>query len=421
VKSILWLAILCASADAATAWAQGMNVLYNFGAEGYSPGKGINMDSHGRIYGTTQYGGDENCDGGGPPGCGVVFRFEKSGSGWTYTALYDFTTQYSAFPMDPGMPTAANGRVYDVTFLGGEYSNGMVFDLSPSATAAPSESALWDFNSVYQFTGNNDGGGPSPLSPLVFDAQGDVYGAAVGGGTYNDGVIYELTPSGNGWTQSVLYNFTGCEDGAFPSGIVFDKQGNIYGTTAAGGSSQCGDRNGCGTVFKLSPSQSGWTESTLHAFQNGTDGCPSGPLFRDSRGNLYGITTEGGPDNNGGTVWELSPKNGSWSFSVLHDFNFFTVGYYGPYAPNMDAAGNLWGTVSWGGANETGVLFRLKPSKNGKWTFTDVYDFATRGGTGAGCYPNGTPMLDSNGNLYGVTQLCGADGEGTIWEYKPRK
>lgn len=398
--------------------AQTLNVLYNFGSNGYSPGKGITMDAYGRIYGTTQYGGDLNCDGGGPPGCGVVFRLARSGSGWVYTPLYNFTTQYSFSPMDSGVPTvAANGAVYDVTFLGGQYSNGMVFNLRPSPSRPTSAISFWNFDSVYQFTGNNDGGGPSPVSPLVFDANGNIYGAA-GGGATGYGVVYELTPSGNGWTESVLYNFTGCADGAYPAGITFDSEGNMYGTTGAAGGQQCGARNGCGTVFKLTPTQSGWTETTLYAFHNGTDGCASGPLYRDHAGNLYGITEQGGPDNNGGTVWELSPADGGWSFNVIYAFNFFTVGYYGPFAPTMDASGNLWGVVNWGGANDTGMLFKMTQA-NGAWTFTDAYDFSPRSGGAAGCYPNGTPVMDASGNLYGVTQLCGVDEEGTIWEYTP--
>jgi uncharacterized repeat protein (TIGR03803 family) len=412
--------IFAATIIAMPAHAQTLTVLHNFALDkdGASPGKGITMDQHGRFYGTTQYGGDLNCDGGGPPGCGVVFRLANPGSGWIYTPLLHFTTQYSAFPMDPGVPAIApDGSLYDVTVFGGQYSNGMVFNLRrPSTTSPASMPSSWNFNSVYQFTGNNDGGGPSPVSPLLFDGQGNIYGAA-GGGVYGDGVIYKLTPSGNGWTEGALHTFTGC-DGAFPSGITFDSKGNMYGTTSAGGGPQCGYRDGCGTIFKLTPARSGWTETTLYDFQEGTDGCHSGPLFRDPAGNLYGITTEGGPDNNGGTVWELSPTNGGWSFSVLHAFNFFTVGYYGPYAPTMDAAGNIWGVVNWGGANETGMLFRLMPS-NGVWKFSDVYDFAPRGGQGGGCYPNGTPVLGANGNLYGVTQLCGTFGEGTLWEFRP--
>jgi uncharacterized repeat protein (TIGR03803 family) len=164
--------------------------------------------------------------------------------------------------------------------------------------------------------------------------------------------------------------------------------------------------------------QSGWTETTLYAFRNGIDGCPSGPLHRDPAGNLYGVTTEGGPDNSGGTVWQLSPANGGWNFTVLHAFNFFTVAYSGPYPPITDAAGNVWGTVSSGGANDTGMLFKLTPS-NGSWTFTDAYDFAPRSGDEPGCYANGSPVMDSSGNLYGVTQLCGAFEGGTIWEYTP--
>ena len=403
--------------------AQTLTVLHNFGNEGADPGKGITMDQHLRFYGTTQYGGDLSCGGeqaggGGPAGCGVVFRLANSGSGWVYTPLYDFTSQYSDFPMDPGVPTIApDGSLYDVTYLGGQYdSNGMVFNLRPSPTRPPSVLSFWNFDSVYQFMGSNDGGGPSPLSPLVFDAQGNIYGAA-GGGVYGYGVVYKLTPSRDGWTQSVLYAFSGCTDGAYPLGITFDNEGNMYGTTAGAGTPQCGYR-GCGTIFELTPTRSGWTETTLYAFRNGIDGCSSGPAFRDPAGNLYGITIEDGPDNNGGTVWELSPTNGGWTFSVIHAFNFYTVGWYGPYAPTMDATGNLWGVVNSGGANDTGMLFKLTPT-NGGWTFTDAYDFAPYGGAGSGCFPNGTPLLDASGNFYGVTQLCGLYDEGTLWEFTP--
>lgn len=397
-----------------SAQAQTMTVLYNFGNAGFQPWQGLNLVSNGRIYGTTLYGGDENCDGGGPPRCGVVFKFAKAGSGWVYSPLYYFTTQYSAFPMDAGVPTVApNGSVYDTTFLGGEYDgNGMIFSLRPSATRPPSANSLWNFNSVYQFQGLDDGSNPNPQSPLVFDAQGNFYGTGSGGGPSNYGVIYKFTPSGDSWTENILYSFTGFNDGAYTSGIVFDSAGNMYGTTGAAGS------NLCGTIFELSPTGSGWTETTLYSFRSGIDGCPSSPLYRDSAGNLYGISLERGPDNNGGTVWELSPTNGSWTFTVLHAFNFETSAFGGPYPPTMDSHGTLWGTINAGGANQTGMLFKLTQS-NGNWTFTDVVDFAPRGGGAPGCYPVGSPQIDSGGNLYGGAQMCGNSDGGTIWEYTP--
>jgi hypothetical protein len=155
---------------AVPAQAQTLTVLHNFALDedGASPGKGIAVDGHGRFYGTTQYGGDLNCDGGGPAGCGGVFRLAYSGSGWIYTALYDFTTQYGAFPMDSGVPTIApDGSLYDVTLFGGQDNSGMVFHLSRPAPPSPAYTpAFWNFNPVYQFTGNDDGGGPSPLSPF---------------------------------------------------------------------------------------------------------------------------------------------------------------------------------------------------------------------------------------------------------------
>jgi hypothetical protein len=394
---------------ALAAHAQTFTVLHNFTDQndGGSPAAGMTVDSHGTFYGTTEYGGDLSCDGGGPPGCGVLFKFKNTGSGWVLTPIHAFND--SQFPTYPGVPAVgSDGNLYDVTFLGGTYSSGRVF------TVIPLPFGRWAYKVLYQFTGGSDGGCPTTLAPVLFDSAGNIYGAATCGGPTNSGVVYKLTRSNTGWKESVLYSFTGGNDGSNPHGITFDAAGNIYGVAADGGGNQnCGFNKGCGTIYKLTPSPSGWTETTLHTFQQGVDGGHSGPLIRDKAGNLYGITEQYGPNNNGGTVWELSPSNGGWTLSVLYAFPTATVDDYGPYALTMDTAGNLYGISNEGGLYSRGFLFKLAPS-NGGWTYTDLHDFG-----GEGCYPQGAVLLDTAGNLYGGTQFCGTYGYGVLWKFTP--
>ncbi len=398
---------------APTASAQGIVVLYAFDTSAASPAAGLTVDQRGNFYGTTVFGGDLGCDLGGNPGCGTVYKFQNLES---FTVLYQFNGLTGPFATLPGPVTiAADGSLYGTDYLGGTFHDGFVYSLRPSLTPPRSTLAFWTLHSIHQFTGGNDGGGPAHAAPLVFGADGNLYGAA-GGGLNGAGVIFELTRSGNSWTENVLYNFTGGSDGSEPTGIIFDNEGNMFGTAAAGANQQCQFGSGCGAIFKLTHTQSGWTETTLHTFQEGTEGGHSGPLYRDPAGNMFGLNNDSGPDNGGGTLWELSPNNGSWSFSVLHAFPNTLVGYYGPFAPTMDSAGNLYGVVNWGGGNNTGFLFEASPSGGG-WAFTDLFDFEPRGERSVGCYPNGTPVLDSGGNIYGVTQLCGSIGWGTIWEF----
>jgi uncharacterized repeat protein (TIGR03803 family) len=200
--------------------------------------------------------------------------------------------------------------------------------------------------------------------------------------------------------------------------VIFDSAGNLYGTTYSGGA------NNCGTVYELSPSGSTWTETVLYSFQCGfgvpDGGAPVGGLIFDAAGNLYGTTNIGGT-NNGGTVFELSPSGGgNWTFQVLYglpyngDFDFI---YYGPTGSlAMDAAGNLYGTGLMDGASGSGNVFKLTPS-NGSWIYTDLYDF--RGPEGA--YPWGDVVLDAHGNLYGTASAggenqCNGNGCGVVWE-----
>jgi len=199
----------------------------------------------------------------------------------------------------------------------------------------------------------------SSISKAIFVGQ-----RCKAAGPASAGARYELMYSSGGWTETVLHNFSAGQDGAIPNGVILDSAGNLYGTTQGwfGGT---GDR--FGKVFQLVPSGSGWNENVLYTFQDGADGAvPAAGLVMDQQGNLYG-TTSGGVAGGAGTVFELSPSGGGWTFNLLYSFS----GCYGPlisvFPPGcgsqdsliIDSAGNLYGTTVSPGANGLGSVFEL--------------------------------------------------------------
>jgi uncharacterized repeat protein (TIGR03803 family) len=242
--------------------------------------------------------------------------------------------------------------------------------------------------------------GTGAFAPLVVDAAGNLYGILQYDGAYGAGSVYELQRSGGGWNFKVLYSFTGTSDGGGPKGgLVLDNAGNLYGTTAIGG------LYGYGVVFELAPSQQGWTESVLYTFQNASDGAsPRTGLTFDSTGNLYGTTFYGG-SGGWGTIFRLSPHAGQWSFSVLYSFRRSADGGEPSSAVLLDGAGNLYGTAGVGGDFDYGVIYRLQNS-NGGWVESTLYSFfAGVDGNGAGAM-----LLDGHGNLYGEAGGGGYQG-----------
>src|SRR5579863_1951918 len=181
---------------------------------------------------------------------------------------------------------------------------------------SPTAAAQTDLT-LYSFTGGSDGG--DPLSNLVMDAAGNLYGTTFVGGAYGAGEVFELSPSGGGdWSEKVIYSFTGGLDGANPyySGVIFDASGNLYGTTVEGGASNLG------TVFELSPTGGNWSEKVLYSFAGGIDGAsPYAGLIFGAAGSLYGTTYAGGAYDDG-TVFQLTPAGkGPWTETVIHTFN----------------------------------------------------------------------------------------------------
>jgi len=400
----------------AAAHAQTFNTLHEFtgGADGLWPGTNLVMDGRGNIYGTTQRN---------PQGFGGVFELTKHGSSWTLSTLYVFAGGDGSEPS--GLMMGSDGSLYGTNTYGGHHEVGTVFKLTPPATACKSATCRWSFTKLYDFTGQTDGG--YPFGQLV-ERNGNLYGTTLYGGDPPNGcetgsgcgVVYELSPSQGGWTETVLYNFRSTPDGWWPyAGVILDPAGNLYGTTYAGGT------HNNGTVFELSPSGSGWTETILHSFGDfGGDGrLPLSGLLRDSAGNLYGGTNMGGAFNIG-TIFSLTPSNGGWTENVLYSFDY-TNGDGNPKygALMMDAAGNLYGTSpGQGGLPDPqqyfGNVFMMTPS-NGGWNYINLYTFT--GGADGGD-PFSTPIMDGNGNLYGTANMYGDgcfEGCGTVWELTP--
>lgn len=389
--------------------AQTFTVLHSFqaGADGYQPYSGVTIDQGGNLYGTTS-----EYDGNGP---GTVYRMTRRNGSWLFAKLNNPYGQISQGRVVFG----SGGALYGTTQYGGdggctELGCGSVYSIRAPQTFCGSVNCVWPSNQVYTFPGSGNLGNQPGLVDPAFDAAGNIYGTTIFGGTYYSGNVFELTRSNGVWTATSIHNFHG-EDGYEPqSGVIFDTQGNIYGTAWIGGP------HNNGTVYRLVNTGSGWTEQTLYDFPNAADGSgPAAALVMDAAGNLYGATFVGGV-NGGGTVFELSPAGGGWNFRVLYSFT--GQGYNpGPLvALTLDASGNLYGTTFLGGAFGLGSVFKLTHNNDGTWTMTDLHDFT---GGSDGKNPASEVSMDANGNLFG-TASAGASNDhcidcGTVWEITP--
>jgi uncharacterized repeat protein (TIGR03803 family) len=389
----------------AAAAAQSFSVIHTFQTNlGAHPYAGVTVDQRGNLYGTTAWGGQFNL--------GTAYQLRRAQSGFVYNLLHSFfMATDGAYPWDA--PTIGpDGTLYATTRLGGIYNHGTIVNLQPPASVCHAISCPWRVTTIHSFRNEEDGG--EPVAAIIFDQAGNMYGTALSGGVPGPGVVYEMTRSNGNWVYQVLYSFTGGQDGGTPaSPLMFDSAGNLYGTASAGGNSGCGGA-GCGTIFRLTNSGSGWTDQTLYTFQNGTDGAqPTAGLVIDGAGNLYGATCCG--NANGGAVFLLSPSGGSFAFNLALDLSGS-----GPGPQNTlvrDRAGNLYGTTWGDGQFGLGTVFKLTPS-NGGWIYSSLHDF-TGGSDGAN--PQGGLVMDSNGTLYGTTYNGGASGSccGVVFQVVP--
>jgi uncharacterized repeat protein (TIGR03803 family) len=373
------------------------------------PTAGVTPDGAGNFFGTTSVDGQY--------GFGTVYEITpKSAGGWKVNILYNFPTGHvfggTAFGAAPsGLIFDASGNLYGETGYGGASGNGMIFELSPGANGS------WVEKDIYDFAGGTDGS--MPLGGLIFDAAGNLYGTTEYGGSSTAchgkgcGTVFKLTRSGSGWSETVLYTFVGgTTDGSGPAaGVVFDKAGNLYGTTLSGGAGGGNCGLNCGSMFEISPSGSGWKETFVHLFsgQRGDPSDPSSRIVIDGSGNLYGTSFTGGThtfDCSGGcgTVFEFSPNaGGGFTETVVYAFSTGSLAN----GLVMDSAGNLYGTA-------VGTVFELSPAAGG-WTETTLYTFGGNG-SGDGSDPLGALILDGAGNLFGTTANGGASSGGTVYE-----
>jgi len=303
----------------------------------------------------------------------------------TFTTLYQFTGPGGANPA-AGVIQDKQGNLYGTTVFGGSANEGVVYKLSSTE------------NVVHSFTGTTSDGS-FPNTPVTLDSKGNLYGTAVEGGTNGGGVVFKIDTNGK---ETILYNFAGgTTDGCAPfQGLIMDKAGTLYGTTAS-----CGAANN-GTIFRLT---SKGKEKILHSFAGvPSDGASPqfGYLLMDAKGTLYGVTTGGGKADFG-VVYKLT-KTGK--FSILHSFAGGTNDGCTPFGTvAMDKAGNLYGTTEQCGASSNGAVWKVP--KRGKEALK--YSFA--GGASDGQFPIAGVTLDPQGKMYGVTGNGGTSNDGIIY------
>ena len=354
-------------------------------------------DSDGTLYGTTYYGGTY--------GWGTVFELKRTQKGWTQEVLYDFRGSYDGFNPTGNLLLDQIGNLYGTTQFGGTGTtctgypcNGTIFELVRSGST-------WKHSVLYSFcsaSACSDGAGPSGLT---FDKAGNLFGTTVGGGTGCQpdgcGTVYELTPSNGGWTETVLYYFDENNGGGFfPAAVVaLDDAGNLYGTTYVGGANDFGD------VFELKHINSHWKELVLYSFTSGEGGANGGLTLRTSDV-IFGTTDDG---NGAGGIFELRrSRRGRWNETILYSGNGTN--------PQLisDNTGALYGTSSFGGSNGYGYAFRLQHKK--QWRIDVLHSFA---GGKDGANPAAGLIVGPDGNLYGTTSSYESQYGGTVFQITP--
>ncbi len=393
--------------------AQTFSTLYTFsGSDGAEPLSNMVFDSAGNLFGTTAYGGAY--------GFGAVFQLAPpvtSGGTRTETVLYSFRGGSDGSHPETNLAMDKGGNLYGATYFGGGVASscnmgcGTVFKLKPPAIRG----GAWTERIMHRFAQGN-GDGYYPAGGVIVDSKGVVYGTTTLGGSNGLGTVFSLRSAGSGFSESVLYNFSGAGIVEPASPLTLDTSGNLYGTALSGQG---------GGVFRLTPPATAggsWTESTLFTFDGGlTGGYPYAGVVMDQQGALYGVTTQGGAFGLG-VIFKLSPptQGTAYTETVLYDFTGGSDGG-GPFAAmTLDRNnGVFYGPTSYGGAVglQCGTVFKLVPPsvQGGSWNFSLLHTFT--GGTD-GCSADDALTLDPNGNLFGVT-AGGGIGSGTVFEIIP--
>jgi uncharacterized repeat protein (TIGR03803 family) len=403
------------------------HIIYDFhgGTDGSLPVAGLISDGAGALYGTTYDGGSTGCGG---SGCGSVYKLTPSGKGYKESILYAFAGAPDGQGPSAGLTIDSTGALYGTTYVGGNgclpYGGcGTVFKLTPSGSAY-SETVLYSFQHA------NDGAYPS--AKVIVGSDGALYGTAEEQGAYGGGTVFKLKTSGSGF--KVIYSFRGGTDGSNPvSGLLAQGKGALYGTTASGGPYDCGTSLPlrCGTVFELTPTRHGYSERVLYSFRGGTtDGqFPQSDLIADKQGALYGTTHSGGTGSctlsnppGCGTIFKLTPSGSGYRESLLYSFLGGTDGEYpGPgfLVDDGKSAGHLYGGTFLGGnsalcSNGCGTIFALNVSGSG-YTESVLYRFK---GAKDGANPYGALLLGPDHRLFGITGAGGSANRGTVFRLK---
>ncbi len=373
--------------------------------------EGVTIDSAGNLYGTNPGGGDHSA--------GLAYKLSHPAD-WVLDPLFSFSGGSSGGPPF-GAIKGPNGTLYGgaeggIQNCGSDGSQycGLVFNLTPQPTVCRTVLCSWTENVPYRFSSESDGSGVVNVS--ASDHEGNLYGTTSTGGVYGAGTVFELMPSGGGWTKTTLYSFTGGNDGGTPSQVLVGNDGNLYGVA--------GPMYSNGVVFQLAPSGGQWTESVLYAFSG--EQAPPSSLVQDSAGNLYGVV----PSWEYGPIFTLQKTGSGWTYSeVMPRHQQGCTGpitYDWPVNLTIDAAGNLYGT-GLGGTQILGSVGKRSPgdgtcfynyifkaSYNGTWHYQDL-DFLYNTYFDSG----GSLAVDPSGNLYGTTSDCGAHNSGTVWQVSP--
>lgn len=399
LRALVMFALLITLATA-PAPSQTFSVLYEFtgGPDGSDP-IGVTVGPSGVLYGSAVFGGAHSA--------GTIFKLNHIKSSWIFSPLYEFTGGGDGLQPSGGVTIGPNGALYGTTVFGGTDSFGVVFELRPPPAVCKSVLCYWNETVLHSFTGAPDGEYPTWVN-LVFDHAGNIYGTTFDGGAGPaGGIVFELSPSGSGYTENILYHFSSAADGSNPSsGVVLDSAGNLYGTTTYGGTGDECEGN-CGTVYQLVPSGGNWTENVLVDFHAGNGESPLFNPIVDASGNVYGTAY---------VAYKLTPSGGGFTYSIIS-----SSGCQSPLVE--DAAGNLYGTCENGpGSGGAGWVYELTNCSQ-TCTVVDLHDF--NGTDGAG--PFGFLSLDANGNLYGTTVAGGTGGNGcnnggcgVVWEITPQ-
>lgn len=408
VAALAMLATMLTLTTAARA--QTESVLYSFtgSSDGNSPQSSLIFDTVGNLYGTAAYGADNHCpDFGG--GCGVVFELSPNGTGgWTNTVIHEFLGGTDGGEAYTPLTLDSAGNLYGTGSVGGNSTAcsggcGVVYKLAPNGTGG------WTYSVIHSFHNTE---GANPRSGVVLDGSGNIYGTTYSGGSSGFGVVYRLSPNtSGGWNVTVLHNFTAGADGGSPNALIIGASDVFYGTTYLGGFRGHCISFGCGVVFRLSHVAGAWREGPIHTFTGGKDGGNPSGLAMDASGNIFVTTAYGGGSSCNhygcGSVFELAPSGSGYSGSPLYSFTGGSDGGFPFGAPALDSVGNIFGTTSGGGSAGVGAMFELSLS-GGICTENVLYSFTNDTGGG---YPFSGVVLDSAGTIYGQTMSGGIPGD----------